>query len=54
MAVVTAASSGSGQGIFDIFKIAAVSDGDTFVGPTSPKAFWAMSTLIQQLIHLLV
>lgn len=44
MAVVTAASSRSAQGIFKIFKIAAVSDADTFVGPSSPTAFWAMST----------
>lgn len=44
MAVVTAASSSSAQGIFDIFKIAAVSDGDTFEGPSSPKAAWAQVT----------
>ena len=44
MAVVTAASMQSGQGIIDIFKIAAVSDGDTFAGPASPKGFWAQST----------
>jgi hypothetical protein len=44
MAVVTAASTQSGQGIISVFKIAAVSDADTFVGPSSPKAFWAFTT----------
>jgi hypothetical protein len=44
MGVVTAASTASGQGIIGVFKIAAVSDGDTFLGPKSPKAFWAFST----------
>lgn len=39
-ALRTAASSSSGQGIFHIFKFTTVVDGDTFVGPASPKAFW--------------
>ena len=44
MGVVTAASTNSGQGIFRIYKIAAVTAADTFEGPSSPKAFWAFST----------
>jgi hypothetical protein len=44
MSVVTAASTASGQGIIRVFKIAAVSDGDTFEGPVTPKAFWASAT----------
>ena len=36
----TAASASSGQGIIKIFKFTTVMDGDTFVGPPSPKAFW--------------
>lgn len=44
MAVLTAASSPSAQGIFKIFKFASVDDADTFVGPASPKAFWAQVT----------
>lgn len=44
MAVLTAATSPSAQGIISIFTFAAIGDGDTFVGPSSPKAFWAFST----------
>ena len=44
MAVVTAATTPSGYGIFKIFTIASVDDADTFVGPASPKAFWAQGT----------
>ena len=44
MAVVTAATQRSAQGIFQIFTIASVDDADTFAGPPSPKAFWAMGT----------
>lgn len=44
MAVVTAATTGSAQGIFTVITIAAVSDADTFVGPATPKGFWAMGT----------
>lgn len=40
-ALRTAASSSSGQGIIKIFKFTTVVDADTFVGPPSPKAFWA-------------
>ena len=47
MGVVTAASTSSGQGIFKIFNIASVADGDTFEGPTGPKAYWATSTANQ-------
>jgi hypothetical protein len=41
MAVQTAATSVSGQGIIKIFTFTSVSDTDTFTGPASPKAFWA-------------
>ncbi len=44
MAVVTAATTPSGQGICQIFTFASVDDGDTFVGPASPKAFNAFVT----------
>ena len=44
MAVVTAATTPSGQGIIQAFKFASVDAGDTFVGPASPKAFWAQVT----------
>lgn len=44
MAAITAASSNSAQGIFEIFKFASVSDGDIFTGPDTPKAFWAFVT----------
>ena len=40
----TAASATSAQGVFHIFKFAALEDGDTFVGPSSPSGFWAMNT----------
>lgn len=42
MAAVTDSTPTSAQGTFKIFTFAAVSDGDTFAGPPSPKAFWAM------------
>jgi hypothetical protein len=44
MAVVTAATTNSGQGIFKIFKFSSVDDGDTFTGPSSPRAFWAFTS----------
>ncbi len=44
MAVVTAATTPSGQGIVQIFTFASVDDGDTFEGPASPKAFHAFVT----------
>ncbi len=44
MAAVTAASTSSAQGIFKVFKFSSVDDADTFTGPASPKAFWAMVT----------
>lgn len=44
MAVITAASSVSGQGIIEAYNFAAIGDGDTFAGPASPKAFWAQTT----------
>lgn len=44
MAIITAASSVSGQGIVQAFNFAAIGDGDTFEGPASPKAFWAVLT----------
>jgi hypothetical protein len=44
MGIVTASSNASGQGIIHAYKIAAVSDTDTFAGPVSPKAFWACAT----------
>ena len=40
----TAANATSAQGIIQIFTFAALEDGDTFVGPASPKAFWAQNT----------
>jgi len=43
MAVKTDSTPVSGQGVFKIFTFTAVSDGDTFVGPSTPKAFWAFS-----------
>ena len=42
-ALRTAASSTSGQGIIKVFTFTSVVDGDTFTGPASPKAFWAMN-----------
>jgi hypothetical protein len=44
MGVVTASSNHSGQGIITAYKIAAVSDADTFEGPISPKAFWVFAS----------
>jgi len=44
MAVITAASTHSAQGILQAFKFAAIGDGDTFEGPEAPKAYWAVST----------
>ena len=44
MAVITAASAVGGQGIIQAFTFSAIGDGDTFVGPDSPKAFWAVTT----------
>jgi hypothetical protein len=37
---VTPDTTSSAQGIFSIFKFGTVSDGDTFTGPTAPKAYW--------------
>lgn len=44
MSVITAASTAGGQGIINVFKFTTVADADTFVGPASPKAFWAQIT----------
>jgi len=44
MAALTAASSESAQGIFDIYVFSSISDADTFAGPSSPKGFWAFTT----------
>lgn len=44
MSILTSASQVSAQGIFKIFTFSSVDDADTFVGPASPKAFWAFST----------
>lgn len=44
MSVITAASTAGGQGIIKVFQFATVSDGDTFAGPATPKAFWAQIT----------
>lgn len=44
MAVLTAASSPSAQGIIKIFNFSTITDADTFVGPASPKAFWLQTT----------
>jgi hypothetical protein len=44
MAALTAASTPAGQGIIRMYKFASVDSGDTFTGPSSPKAFWAQVT----------
>ena len=44
MSVLTAATNPSGQGIIQIFTFAAITDGDTFVGPANPKGFWTSGT----------
>lgn len=44
MAALTAATSVSGQGIIEAYTFAAIGDGDTFAGPSNPKAFWAQVT----------
>lgn len=44
MGVVTAATSPNVQGIIKCFNIAAIGDGDTFEGPSNPKAFWVQLT----------
>lgn len=44
MGEISAATTPSGQGIVKIFTFASVADGDTFVGPASPKAYWAQVT----------
>ncbi len=44
MAVVTAATTPSGQGIVQAFTFASVDAGDTFEGPPSPKGYWAQVT----------
>ncbi len=44
MGVITAATTAGGQGIIKVFTFAAIGDGDTFAGPSAPKAFWACST----------
>ena len=41
MAVLTAATSPSAQGIIKVFTFSSVDDGDTFVGPANPKGYWA-------------
>jgi hypothetical protein len=44
MSAATKASSESAQSIFQIHKFTSVTDGLTFAGPSSPKAFWAQVT----------
>lgn len=44
MAAATLASTTSAQGIFTIAKFTSVTDGLTYTGPSSPKAFWAQVT----------
>lgn len=44
MSVVTAASTHSIGGLVDVFKFTSVDDADTFEGPESPVAYWAMGT----------
>ena len=44
MSEIAAATQVSGQGIIKVFTFAAIGDGDTFLGPISPKAFWAQLT----------
>lgn len=34
----------SRQGIIEVYNFAAIGDGDTFAGPSTPLAFWATST----------
>lgn len=43
MPAQTPASVRSGQGIMDIFVFTSVANGDTFAGPTGPKAYWLNS-----------
>lgn len=43
-ALITAASKTSAQGIFKVYKFSSVDTGDTFTGPSNPKAFWMMMT----------
>jgi hypothetical protein len=43
MAVLTVATTPSGLGVIRIFTFASVNDADTFAGPVTPKAFWAMT-----------
>lgn len=45
MADLTADSIIEGQSIVRVFKFTDVDDGETFTGPSSPKAFWAQSTI---------
>lgn len=41
MAAVTDSTPISAQGVIKIFTFSSVDAGDTFVGPSSPKAYWA-------------
>jgi hypothetical protein len=41
MAVQTAVSTDSAQGIMKVFIFTSVANGDTFVGPTGPSGYWA-------------
>ena len=43
MGVITAASTGGGQGVIQVFKFTSIANGDTFAGPVSPKAAWLNS-----------
>lgn len=45
MAVLTAATAPSAQGIIKIFTFSsvAINGADTFVGPSSPKGYWFIS-----------
>lgn len=40
MALKSATSQIEGQSIVRVFHFADIDDGDTFVGPASPKAYW--------------
>jgi hypothetical protein len=40
---ITASSQTSAQGVIRIFQFTSITNGDTFAGPKSPKAFWLMS-----------
>jgi hypothetical protein len=43
MGVITAAATPGAQSIIQVFKFTTITNGDTFAGPASPKAYWCAS-----------